>query len=125
MRMVSSSRLAPDNSAVWVLGNAAAHIDLSAFAEVVPVTTTRRHPVPLAVAGAILVALGLAPVAWRAVAPRRPPSLSLWESGGEGFSSARTLGALEKPSPGLRRPLPEGEASCALTQGRARRWRWA
>jgi streptogramin lyase len=68
--------LAPDGSALWVLGSdGLAHVDLGGYSQVVPVIKDRETPPPLAPAGAVLVVLGLALLAFRAAAgPVAPPS---------------------------------------------------
>jgi len=72
--------LTPDASALWVLGSdGLARVDLNVFSEIVPSTRARGQSWPWFAVGAVLVALGLAPLAYRTARSQRwapTPSLT-------------------------------------------------
>jgi DNA-binding beta-propeller fold protein YncE/4-amino-4-deoxy-L-arabinose transferase-like glycosyltransferase len=94
--------LTPDGAALWVVGtDGLARVDLSTVSQIVPPSGSRGTPLPLGAAGGVLVALALAPLAWRTLARRDAHPLPLGEGWGEGHVEATESHAREEPSPGL------------------------
>jgi DNA-binding beta-propeller fold protein YncE len=104
--------LTPDGSALWVLGSdGLARVDLSVYSAIVPSAEVQASAVPFAGLGALLIAMGLAPLAFRA-------SGSMFRAG-EGCVKADTHPSpLDKASPrgrgGRPRELAVGMALFAV-----------
>jgi DNA-binding beta-propeller fold protein YncE len=83
--------LTPDGSALWVLGSEGlARVDLSVYSELVPSGAPRGASFPFVPTGGLLLALGLAPLAFRTL--RRPAGSPPRPSRGEAARNERVRG---------------------------------